>query len=393
MMHSSIMICCCWSALSSVHRPWRIRLTTERIEGIRDVKGAATLASPGRTMGTVASSRPWSGSAFSPSVESKTLPYLRFRAWASLVISCRTRSETFFTASIMPIGPTGRPASWRRCSSSWIQVCCCFMISCRFLSRSALRTLAASLLRLSSFLACAFSSSSARDPPSAAPSASPGTMALASGAPASSVVLALPYPDSNARPTSACFSAPTSLPPSPHMSTWWSRCRCRNRMTLALPWGEHRAKTRMAATCSQTASPCACPASSSTDSSTTKSWLSDKAPSPAASKGTVTCLSRASMPAHWNPPSTPWRSRVNGGPGFEHSPTFLATCSAVRGASPVSMDTSWEDWISALITVGESDRVLHVNAMNPAKSKSLSTQPRRSSSVPEVAAFKGPHCL
>ena len=48
---SSIMICCCCSAESSVHRPCRIRSTMCRTDGWRDVNGAATDASPGRTIG------------------------------------------------------------------------------------------------------------------------------------------------------------------------------------------------------------------------------------------------------------------------------------------------------------------------------------------------------
>mmetsp|Transcript_41839 Transcript_41839/g.98005 ORF Transcript_41839/g.98005 Transcript_41839/m.98005 type:complete len:222 (-) Transcript_41839:621-1286(-) len=52
---SSIMICCCCSAESSVQRPCRIRSTMFLTEGERDVKGAATDASPGRTIGSAPS--------------------------------------------------------------------------------------------------------------------------------------------------------------------------------------------------------------------------------------------------------------------------------------------------------------------------------------------------
>jgi hypothetical protein len=53
-------------------------------EGMREVKGAAMEASPGRTTGSVASSSPAMGSAslLPPSVESNTLPCLRFAAMA-----------------------------------------------------------------------------------------------------------------------------------------------------------------------------------------------------------------------------------------------------------------------------------------------------------------------
>merc|ERR1712087_350035 len=51
MRDSSIMICCCCSADNSVQRPCLIRSTMLRTEGEREVKGAATEASPGRTIG------------------------------------------------------------------------------------------------------------------------------------------------------------------------------------------------------------------------------------------------------------------------------------------------------------------------------------------------------
>jgi hypothetical protein len=41
----------------------------------------------------------------------------------------------------------------------------------------------------------------------------------ATGAEELSIVLAFAWPASSAMPTSACFSAPTSLPPSPHINT------------------------------------------------------------------------------------------------------------------------------------------------------------------------------
>ena len=51
------MICCCIKAESNVQRPCRIKSTTARTLGTRDVKGAATDASPGRTMGTAPEQR------------------------------------------------------------------------------------------------------------------------------------------------------------------------------------------------------------------------------------------------------------------------------------------------------------------------------------------------
>jgi hypothetical protein len=44
------MICCCWRAESSVQRPWRTSVTQLRMDGAREVKGAAIEASPGRIM-------------------------------------------------------------------------------------------------------------------------------------------------------------------------------------------------------------------------------------------------------------------------------------------------------------------------------------------------------
>jgi len=58
MSDSSIMICCCCSAESSVHRPCRIRSTMLRTDGAREVNGAATDASPGRTIGSAVSASP-----------------------------------------------------------------------------------------------------------------------------------------------------------------------------------------------------------------------------------------------------------------------------------------------------------------------------------------------
>ena len=99
MMHSSIMICCCCRADRSVQRPWRIKVTTLSTEGVLEVNGAATDASPGRTMGS-ASSRPASGSSAAPSPpstlpvdESKRLPCFLLNSRFSFCISTCIRTR------------------------------------------------------------------------------------------------------------------------------------------------------------------------------------------------------------------------------------------------------------------------------------------------------------
>ena len=57
-----------------------------------------------------------------------------------------------------------------------------------------------------------------------------------------------------------------------------------------------------------------------------------------------------------------------------------ATCSAVRGASPVTMATRCADCASAVTTTRESARVLHSKAARPHSSRSRSTSSRRSTS-------------
>ena len=53
-----------------------------------------------------------------------------------------------------------------------------------------------------------------------------------------------------------------------------------------------------------------------------------------------------------------------------------ATCSAVSGASPVSIETLCADSVSAWMTVGESARVLHAKAMKPSKVRPNSAHSR-----------------
>mmetsp|Transcript_25973 Transcript_25973/g.60815 ORF Transcript_25973/g.60815 Transcript_25973/m.60815 type:complete len:263 (-) Transcript_25973:2661-3449(-) len=186
------------------------------------------------------------------------------------------------------------------------------------------------------------------------------------------------------------------------------------RITRALPCGEHRAKTRMAAISSQSSGYCS-QACSSTDSTTTRSCVLASSVRPPTSSGIDTASSALRMPLHVKTFSTasfssssssssssppPTRVSISGQPtssdpldliAFLASPFFFvgslllvtpqprATCRAVRAASPVTMATWWLDSLRARITTGESARVLHVNAMKPPKLRSASTQLRLSS--------------
>mmetsp|Transcript_32866 Transcript_32866/g.105395 ORF Transcript_32866/g.105395 Transcript_32866/m.105395 type:complete len:234 (-) Transcript_32866:2196-2897(-) len=176
---------------------------------------------------------------------------------------------------------------------------------------------------------------------------------------------------------SACLSAPQSLPPSPHMTTLRPLRSCSMRITLALPGGDMRANTRSASKCDQMASSCSA-ASSIEPSVAISSYLSARPRISSARKGT-TVASDAPVAATQRgpPPALSVRSSSAGLSG-EQMRTSRATCSAVSGASPVSIDTWCAESSSAPTTIGESPRVLHAKAMKPAKTRSASASSRGS---------------
>eukprot|EP00966_Prymnesium_polylepis_P234022 5413184-Prymnesium_polylepis.1 len=212
-------------------------------------------------------------------------------------------------------------------------------------------------------------------------------------------------------PTSAVLSAPTSLPPSPHMSVCMPRSRhCRT--TASLPSGDMRAKT---VTCSAMphASGWACTSASKTFPVTTRSWpaarscstpptekptgekpspppeLSAAAHSkpPAAASDPSTSRSSSGGLAARGPPSAVWASPV--------MPTSVATCRAVSAPSPVSMIVRWFDCRSEPMTLAESARTGQPKARKPAKRRPDSTHSRGrlAYSCTSWCGLSPPHCL
>ena len=108
-----------------------------RTEGEREVKGAATDASPGRTMGMPCSSAAFSEAAAMspPFLASYTLPWMAARRVRSTSSSRCIRPNVDFIMPIVFIAPISSPAAVRRSISSRIQTCCsacssfCFFFS------------------------------------------------------------------------------------------------------------------------------------------------------------------------------------------------------------------------------------------------------------------------
>mmetsp|Transcript_24561 Transcript_24561/g.77874 ORF Transcript_24561/g.77874 Transcript_24561/m.77874 type:complete len:273 (-) Transcript_24561:996-1814(-) len=150
---SSIMICCCCSAESSVQRPCRTRSTMLRTDGERDVKGAATEASPGRTIGSSLVPSPISAVSFSMvSFLSKTLPWTACSRRLSSIISRCTRARVAFMMRMCPITPSCSPRASAAAISSLIHSCCFACSSfCLALSRSDCTLLACACLSASVF--------------------------------------------------------------------------------------------------------------------------------------------------------------------------------------------------------------------------------------------------
>mmetsp|Transcript_67444 Transcript_67444/g.119581 ORF Transcript_67444/g.119581 Transcript_67444/m.119581 type:complete len:331 (-) Transcript_67444:2557-3549(-) len=292
------------------------------------------------------------------------------RGYMRLMISCSRRSASLnlpmatTMAAICALKPPGSPRCARACSSSWIQICCCATSSFCLRARTALRVAITSAWRNFISSACRLSISSLSAP------SSPLLFM--------SAVLAFPYPQSRAIPTVACLRAPTSLPPSPHISTWCAFRCCRALMTFALPGGDMRAKTRISSMSSQNRSSSAHAASMA--ASVTSSWYRVLSSCTfAASKGSD-LRSVPTASTHRTSPASSVRSIA--GRSVVQMPTSLATWSAVRGASPVSMATRWSERMRDEMTVSESARVLHAKAMKPSNCRSLSTQSREAASPP-----------
>mmetsp|Transcript_87148 Transcript_87148/g.247090 ORF Transcript_87148/g.247090 Transcript_87148/m.247090 type:complete len:327 (-) Transcript_87148:231-1211(-) len=270
--------------------------------------------------------------------------------------------STVFTApawAMMPLSPRAALASISSCSHCLWRVLSSFCFS----QRCAWRALFESFVRFDSASCSSFSTSSAGFAPSSAPALS---------LPAVSVVLTLPYPASSARPTSDCFSAPTSLPPSPHISTC-RPCRWSSRITADFPCGVIRAKTRMWFTTSQNSGWASTAASSASpvtirvnDSVRSATLLEIGLRSPRA--GPVATSHSTSAPS----PDPGARVRSSPGRPLSVMPQVCAMWSAVRGESPVSMPTWWSDSRNAPITRAESARAKHSKAMKPAKRRWLS---------------------
>mmetsp|Transcript_28822 Transcript_28822/g.82552 ORF Transcript_28822/g.82552 Transcript_28822/m.82552 type:complete len:225 (-) Transcript_28822:2919-3593(-) len=203
-MDSSIMICICWTADSSVQRPWRMMSTQAPIDGVRVVKGAAVEASPSCTMGV--SSMPSISPAHLAAPAAKALPCFFCMTSCSFFISPFSRPMTDFMAPIWPQKPVSSPRVLLAASSSSTHCCCLDMRSRLFRESSSFAFFDRAWARCIASFRCSPRASSAS--------------AMASFSCSSPPTLALPKPLNSARPTSASLRAPTSLPPSPHMRQW-----------------------------------------------------------------------------------------------------------------------------------------------------------------------------
>mmetsp|Transcript_2395 Transcript_2395/g.7004 ORF Transcript_2395/g.7004 Transcript_2395/m.7004 type:complete len:200 (+) Transcript_2395:1141-1740(+) len=179
---SSIMICCCCSAESRVQRPWRIRSTMLRTEGLRLVKGAATLASPGRTKGR-SESAPSSAVILARAsfCASYTLPCRAWRRRRSSLSSLRMRLVTCLRISTCAQTPFSRPCCARASRASWIHRAWLAWSSFCLALRAARCSCAATAALRASSMVCRLSASSALAAPGPSatsppcwPSAGPG---------------------------------------------------------------------------------------------------------------------------------------------------------------------------------------------------------------------------
>mmetsp|Transcript_89161 Transcript_89161/g.277178 ORF Transcript_89161/g.277178 Transcript_89161/m.277178 type:complete len:380 (+) Transcript_89161:913-2052(+) len=362
-MDSSIMICICCTADSSVQRPWRMMSTHAPMEGVRVVKGAAVLASPSCTMGV--SSMPSISPAHLAAPAANALPCF-FCIWScSFLISFFSRPMTDFIAPIWPMKPTSSPRCLRAASSSSTHWVCRDMRSRRFRASSSFAFLESACARCIASFLCSPSASSA------------SSTAFASGA--SRSTLALPKPLRSARPTSASLRAPTSLPPSPHIRQFAFSLFRTAWMTCSFCQGDIRAKMRTACKAfSMTSASGPCRDSSRARPVTTRSCSRLKLATSFASKATGgSLLLPVDMAgAHSSPPSS-FSERMSALLDSKRAmQTSCATLNAVRGASPVSITQVCFELSRALMTSIESFLVSHLKAMKPAKVISVSAASR-----------------
>mmetsp|Transcript_32384 Transcript_32384/g.85532 ORF Transcript_32384/g.85532 Transcript_32384/m.85532 type:complete len:230 (-) Transcript_32384:881-1570(-) len=202
------MISICCTADSRVHRPCRMMSTHDEMDGVLLVKGAAMEASPSCTMGVSSIGSRSSAPQALAAPAAKALPCFFCIISCSFLISSFRRPMTVFMAAIWPIMPVSSPRCPLASISSWTHCCCLDIRSLRFLSISSFAFLA---------ICCCFTVFSLRWISKACSASATGPSLTASWSAALST-LALPKPLSKARPTSASLRAPTSLPPSPHIS-------------------------------------------------------------------------------------------------------------------------------------------------------------------------------
>mmetsp|Transcript_2573 Transcript_2573/g.8523 ORF Transcript_2573/g.8523 Transcript_2573/m.8523 type:complete len:218 (-) Transcript_2573:2181-2834(-) len=183
-----------------------------------------------------------------------------------------------------------------------------------------------------------------------------------------------------------------------------SWCFWRDRQIRALPWGLMREKTTaLSETAVQTSASAASRAAALAASASASSRPSPTAAAAAAPRlnadaSTAASVTTSVVPAGWAPAGSkgsgdrrggacgdtqdaPESAASSGVRSSASSPAAAmvvsrATCSAVRGASPVTMATACADDVSASMTTRESARVLHSKATKPAKSRSRSSSAR-----------------
>mmetsp|Transcript_46833 Transcript_46833/g.118028 ORF Transcript_46833/g.118028 Transcript_46833/m.118028 type:complete len:366 (+) Transcript_46833:613-1710(+) len=290
----SAMIWYICSVVSSVQRPWRMMSSTDRMDGIFDVKGAAMEASPSliisvspasacsicccrrsaKPMGAfLAAALSAAGLSVFLSMAVSLLGAARApcsplaaAASAASAASFRFASASMTTISMAAFTPANHsPRSCFSFNSCW------YFSRFSIISRRFLRTSADTIGSFTheSLDAVAseyrfFSLSLASELPVFLLAPTPGFFSPASSP--GFLVLASPKPVSRATPTWAAFSAPTSLVPSPHIRVMWPWSRSVDN-THSFCSGAMRANTRKCSTCSARDCPAAFSASPVTQSS------------------------------------------------------------------------------------------------------------------------------
>merc|ERR1740130_515862 len=218
-MQCSMRICCCCTVETSVQWPCRTMSRQERMLASLEVKGAAIEASPSLTMGVPTSAS--SSSAMPGVLSASAAPYFCASACFSLFSSACMRATTAGIAPSCALKPVS-PRRARASISSLSHCGCSLAISAFRLANSAACSLAIATRSAMPALPCAASAASepaASPPPWPAPPPPPSpSSSCAPPLISFRSTLALPKPERSETPTSADLSAPTSLPPSPHMS-------------------------------------------------------------------------------------------------------------------------------------------------------------------------------